>query len=268
MPRLGNVRLSIKLGLCFGVILALTAAIIAVDVHNVQGLEKAHNRVTRDVVPRIIAAQSAEAAFADLHFSQTAMVLTGGKTRADEMADLAAAAKAVAALRRTDGDSGSASRVAAVSGSIDTWKVLDDKLYTAVKRGDTGFAEQTVAGYADAAADNVDHRHRAVHHRRPIATVARPTSASPRSRARPGAPRISLGALALLAALAWPSGSRATSAGACAPSRRPPRRSPRATSTTSSPSAAATRSGAPPCSGHDGRAPALAGRRRRPRGRR
>ena len=125
MPRLGNVRLSVKLGLCFGVILALTAAIIAVDVRNVQGLEKAHNRVTQGVVPRIIAAQRAEAAFADLHFSQTSMVLTRGKTRADEMADFAAAEKAVAALRKTDGESGSASRVAAVSDSIDTWKILD-----------------------------------------------------------------------------------------------------------------------------------------------
>ena len=47
MPRLANVRLSIELGLCFGVILALTAAIIAVGRHNVQGLEKAHNRVTQ-----------------------------------------------------------------------------------------------------------------------------------------------------------------------------------------------------------------------------
>ena len=155
MPRLGNVRLSVKLALCFGVILALTAAIIAVDVHNVQGLEKAHNRVTQAVVPRIIAAQRAEAAFADLHFSQTSMVLTRGKTRADEMRDLAAAKKAVVALRKSDGDSGSATRVAAVSDSIDTWKILDDKLYSAVKRGDTGYAEQTVAGYADAAADNV-----------------------------------------------------------------------------------------------------------------
>ena len=36
MPRLGNVRLSVKLGLSFGAILALTAAIIAVDVHNVK----------------------------------------------------------------------------------------------------------------------------------------------------------------------------------------------------------------------------------------
>ena len=115
MPRLGNVRLSVKLGLSFGVILALTAAIIAVDVHNVQGLESAHNRVTKGVVPRVIAAQRAEAAFADLHFSQTSMVLTGGKTRADEMADLAAAKQAVAALRKTDGDAGSASRVAGVT---------------------------------------------------------------------------------------------------------------------------------------------------------
>ena len=41
MPRLGNVRLSIKLGLCFGAILALTAAIIAVDVRNVAGPREA-----------------------------------------------------------------------------------------------------------------------------------------------------------------------------------------------------------------------------------
>jgi methyl-accepting chemotaxis protein len=155
MPRLGNVRLSVKLGLCFGAILALTAAIIAVDVRNVEGLEEAHDRVTRDVVPRIIAAQKAEAAFADLHFAQTAMVLTRGAQRQDELDDLAAARKALAALESTDRDTGSAARLTAVSGAIDTWKVLDDKLYAAVKRGDTGYAEQTVAGHADAAADNV-----------------------------------------------------------------------------------------------------------------
>jgi methyl-accepting chemotaxis protein len=154
-PNLGNVRLSVKLGLRFGAILALTAAIIAVDVRNVEGLEDAHNRVTRDVVPRIIAAQKAQAAFADLHFAQTAMVLNRGEQRADEMDDLAVANKAVAALRKGDDDSGSAARLAAVSAAISDWKALDDKLYAAVKRGDTGFAEQVVAGHADAAADNV-----------------------------------------------------------------------------------------------------------------
>ena len=155
MPRLRNVRLSVKLGLSFGAILALTAAIIAVDVDNVKGLESAHNRVTTGVVPRVIAAQRAEAAFADLHFAQTSMVLTGGKTRADEMDDLAVANRAVAALRKTDRDAGSAKRVALVTDAIKTWNTLDAKLYAAVKRGDTGYAEQTVAGYADAAADNV-----------------------------------------------------------------------------------------------------------------
>jgi methyl-accepting chemotaxis protein len=155
VPNLGNVRLSVKLGLSFAAILALTAAIIAVDVRNVQGLEDAHNRVTRDVVPRIIAAQQAEAAFADLHFAQTAMVLNRGRQRADELEDLAVAQKAVAALRKSDNDAGSAARLAAVSAAIDDWKNLDDQLYAAVKRGDTGYAEQVVAGHADAAADNV-----------------------------------------------------------------------------------------------------------------
>src|SRR6266508_5297853 len=147
-PRLGNVRLSVKLGLSFGAILALTAAIIAVDVRNVEGLEEAHDRVTRDVVPRILAAQKAQAAFADLHFAQTSMVLTRGRQREDEMDDLAVARQAVAALRATDRDSGSSSRLAAVSAAISDWKDIDDKLYAAVKRGDTGYAEQTVAGHA------------------------------------------------------------------------------------------------------------------------
>jgi methyl-accepting chemotaxis protein len=155
LPNLGNVRLSVKLGLSFGTILLLTAAIIAVDVRNVAGLEDAHNRVTRDVVPRIIAAQQAEAAFADLHFAQTAMVLNRGQQRADEMDDLAVAQKAVAVLRDSDRDQGSAARLAAVSTAINDWKALDDKLYAAVKRGDMGYAEQTVAGHADEAADGV-----------------------------------------------------------------------------------------------------------------
>jgi HAMP domain-containing protein len=154
-PRLRNVRLSVKLGLSFGAILALTVAIIAVDVRNVEGLEAAHARVTEDVVPRIIAAQKADAAFADLHFAQTAMVLTRGKQREDELDDLAVVEQAIAALRKTDHDSNSAKHVATVAAAIDTWKILDNKLYAAVKRGDTGYAEQTVAGYADAAADNV-----------------------------------------------------------------------------------------------------------------
>src|SRR5256885_564970 len=46
MPGLGSVRLSVKLGLCFGAILALTAAIVAVNLVNINTLQSAHERVT------------------------------------------------------------------------------------------------------------------------------------------------------------------------------------------------------------------------------
>ena len=190
--------------------------------------------MTKDVVPRIIAAQRAEAAFADLHFSQTSMVLTGGKTRADEMDDLAVAnegRRARCARPTVTPARPRASRPRSPR-SIETWKILDDKLYAAVKRGDTGYAEQTVAGYADAAADNVI---TAIERYITQADLdrARPTRASPRWRARPGARASSSACWRCWPRWASPSGSRATSAGACAPSPRPPRRSPRATSTTS-----------------------------------
>ena len=88
MPAVGNVRLSVKLGLCFGAILALTAAIIVVNVVNVDALQSAHERVTTGVVPRIMAAQHADTAFADAHFAQTQMVLANGALRNDEEGDL------------------------------------------------------------------------------------------------------------------------------------------------------------------------------------
>jgi methyl-accepting chemotaxis protein len=199
-PRLRNVRLSLKLGVSFAALLALTAAIIAVDVRNVEGLEEAHARVTEQVVPRIIAAQKADAAFADLHFAQTAMVLTRGAQREDELDDLAVLEKAVGVLRKTDSGSHSAAHVATVATAIDTWKNLDAKLYAAVKRGDTAYAERTVAGDADAAADNVTE------------TIGQYITRANRERAQADArfaslekttthTSIVLGALALLAAL-------------------------------------------------------------------
>jgi hypothetical protein len=104
-PRLGNVRLSIKLGLCFGTILVLTAAIIVVDLVNIQGLQSAHERVTQGVVPRIMAAQHADTAFADTHFAQTEMVLADGALRDDEEGDLAVFRTRLEKLRAASDDS-------------------------------------------------------------------------------------------------------------------------------------------------------------------
>ena len=44
--------------------------------------------MTTGVVPRIMAAQHADTAFADTHFAQTQMVLAKGALRSDEEGDL------------------------------------------------------------------------------------------------------------------------------------------------------------------------------------
>jgi methyl-accepting chemotaxis protein len=155
MPRLGNVRLSVKLGLAFGVVLALTAAIIAVDVRDVQRLRAAHERVTHDVLPRIVAAQQAEASFADVHFAQTQMVLTDGAEREDEIADLRAFEATVATLRKTVGLSADGTGLANVDAAYDSFKTMDRKLFAAVQRGDRRGATELVASNADDAADGV-----------------------------------------------------------------------------------------------------------------
>src|SRR6476620_5184699 len=104
MPRVGNMRLSVKLGLCFGAILALTAAIIAVNLVNIDALQSAHERVTTGVVPRIMAAQHADTAFADTHFAQTQMVLANGALRSDQEGDLKVFKARLAALRAVADD--------------------------------------------------------------------------------------------------------------------------------------------------------------------
>jgi methyl-accepting chemotaxis protein len=155
MPRLGNVRLSAKLALAFGVVLALTAAIIALDVRDNDRLQAAHKRVTQDVVPRILAAQEAQAAFADVHFAQTQMVLTDGAEREDELNDVKTFDATVATLRRTVARSAAGSGLANVDAAYDSFKTMDAKLFAAVQRGDRRGATQLVAGDADDAADGV-----------------------------------------------------------------------------------------------------------------
>jgi methyl-accepting chemotaxis protein len=155
MPRLGNVRLSAKLALAFGVVLALTAAIIVVDVRDAARLETAHRAVTEDVVPRILAAQEAEATFADVHFAQTQMVLTDGAEREDQLGDMKDFERSLGELRKAVGQSASGSGLANVDSAYAAFKTMDAKLFAAVQRGDRRGAADLVAGMADGAADGV-----------------------------------------------------------------------------------------------------------------
>ncbi|MEN3282590.1 MAG: hypothetical protein V7607_3730 [Solirubrobacteraceae bacterium] len=152
MPRLGNVRLSAKLALAFGVVLALTTAIIALDVRDIAHLQAAHKRVTQDVVPRILAAQEAQSAFADVHFAQTQMVLTQGARRADQAGDQRIFERHLATLRTLRGGGGGLREVDAAAAG---YKAMDAKLYAAVRAGDQALAGRLVATDADHAADAV-----------------------------------------------------------------------------------------------------------------
>jgi methyl-accepting chemotaxis protein len=197
MTRLGNVRLSVKLGLCFGAILALTAAIVVVNLVNVAALQSAHERVTTGVVPRIMAAQHADTAFADSHFSQTQMVLANGALRTDEEADLKVFGARLNALRAAADDPRS---ITAIDAAVQRFEDEDAKLFALVKRGDRVGATELVSSTVDEAADGV------------TAAIGTYTARAQRERAaadkrfataKAGAKRDTLiiGALALLVAL-------------------------------------------------------------------
>ena len=145
-------RLSVKLGLCFGAILALTAAIIAVNLVNIDALQSAHERVTTGVVPRIMAAQHADTAFADTHFAQTQMVLANGALRSDEEGDLKVFKARVDALRAMADDP---SAMSAIDAAAKRFEDEDAKLYVRVQRGDRVGATQLVSSSVDEAADGV-----------------------------------------------------------------------------------------------------------------
>ena len=176
---------------------------------------------------------------------------------------------AVDALRRTDGDDGSAlaaSRSTPPSSASRTQR--RQALRRRQARRHAATPSRLVAGYADAAADNVITAIERLHRPRPTATARRPTSASPALESRDQAHDASIiGALALLAALGLAVGLARHLGRRLRASRAPPRRSPRATSTTSSPSGPRRGRAHRRRPGHDGRAPPRAGRRRRPRGR-
>jgi methyl-accepting chemotaxis protein len=196
MPRLVNVRLSAKLAIAFGVVLALTAGIIALDVRDIARLQQAHERVTHDVVPRIVAAQQAEAAFADVHFAQTQMVLTEGSQRADQMADMKVFESTLEALRRVSGKDA----LAPIDSGVRGFNAVDRRLFGDVQRRDRSAAISLVAADADAAADGVSS---AIHRYIAAANADRAVADARFQSLQHQATRMSLllGAIALLVAL-------------------------------------------------------------------
>jgi methyl-accepting chemotaxis protein len=191
-------RLSVKLSLCFGAILALTAAIIAVNLVNIGALQSAHERVTEGVVPRIMAAQHADTAFADTHFAQTQMVLANGALRNDEEGDFKVFRARLVALRAIADDPAS---LATIDAAVKRFEDADARLFALVKRGDRVGATGLVSSSVDEAADGVTEAIGAYIDRASRERIAADKSFAS---AKAGANRLTLiiGVTALLAALA------------------------------------------------------------------
>ena len=166
------------------------------------------------------------------------------------MADLDVAEKAVAALRDDRPTTrGSSLARGGRLGSIDASRILDDKLFARRQaRRHAATPSRPSPATLDAAADNVDHRDRARTSPSADRDRARGRRALRHARELDHAHDASIiGALALLAALApRPRASPATSAGACAPSRRAAEALAQGDVDHELSVRAATRSGAPP----------------------
>ena len=108
--------------------------------------------MTTGVVPRIMAAQHADTAFADTHFAQTQMVLANGALRADEEATSRSSTARLDALRARADDPSS---MTAIDAAVKRFRDEDAKLYALVKRGDRVGATELVSGTVDEAADGV-----------------------------------------------------------------------------------------------------------------
>ena len=175
MPRLGNVRLSVKLGLCFGAILALTAAIIAVEPASTsQALESAHERVTPAWCRASWPPSTPTPRSPTLHFAQTPMVLANGApARRRGGRPQRSSSSAVGRPARPTADDSARAWPRSTPPSSGS-RTSDAKLYAAVKRGDRVGATELVSSYVDEAADGVTERHRA------------PTSTQRQPRARGG----------------------------------------------------------------------------------
>jgi methyl-accepting chemotaxis protein len=145
-----------------------------------------------------MAAQHADAAFADTHFAQTQMVLTDGALRTDEVGDLQVFEQRIAALKTLEKDP---STTAGIDAAIKGFKDQDAALYKKVQSGDRLGAAQLVSSTVDDSADHVTEALQAYIDR---ANAERTAADARFARLEANAKRLSLaiGALAILAAAA------------------------------------------------------------------
>ncbi len=152
MPRL-SLHLSVrrKLYLSFGCVVALLAAVVAVAFFAMTSLDSAHQKVSNQVLPQVVAADAARSAAGDMHFSQTRYVLIPG-THSDYVGDRAAFVHDLAVIRSDVSADGRAD-VRRIGTAWARVNAIDAQLWAAVQAGRPDAAKAIVSGRGNDASD-------------------------------------------------------------------------------------------------------------------
>jgi methyl-accepting chemotaxis protein len=150
-----STRLSVsaKLYLSFGCVVVLLVAVIGVAFWAMNGLDSAHQRVSGQVLPAVVAADAARSAAANMHFSQTRYVLIPSAHK-DFLPDRATFVHALSVVRHgaRPADRQAVARIATAYAHV---AAVDKQLWADVQAGRTAAASALVAGAGNDASDGL-----------------------------------------------------------------------------------------------------------------
>jgi methyl-accepting chemotaxis protein len=157
MPRihLSDLPLARKLALGFGMVLALTAAIIVYGQVSYHHLEGEYAVVAHKNLNKIVFGGEAKAALSDVHFSQTEVVVTRGAAKANYKDDLGVLKEHLAALHRATSDPRDRASLDKIDSAMRGFEAENAVLFRAVDAGQNAKAAKLVSGAANDAADAV-----------------------------------------------------------------------------------------------------------------
>jgi methyl-accepting chemotaxis protein len=153
--RLSDLPLARKLLLGFGTILLLTAAIVAFGQLSYSHLEREYAVVSQKDVDKLVLGGEAKAALTDVHFAQTANVVSRGESEDDYAADMRVLKRDLAALRAMSDDNDDRALLRKIDAALRAFESDHALLADAVHVQDMSAAARIVAGPADKSADGV-----------------------------------------------------------------------------------------------------------------
>jgi methyl-accepting chemotaxis protein len=151
LSALGDRKIGQKLGLSFGIVVAVLVGVVATAFISMRSLEAQHHTVSSVVLPEILAADAARSAAADMHFSQTRYVILPA-SHADFEADRAVYTADLAKLGKVTlpADQPLLAKITELSAK---WQSVDTQLWAAARSGNHARAVSIVHGVANDTTD-------------------------------------------------------------------------------------------------------------------